>query len=458
MSPIRDSSVSGQTADGLRRGLPVGRAAEDRRTLGAAVLLRFVLLENLRRIASRVERSRKMRAQANEVADEAGDASTIRTKASRMLRSMRKHARTTPSPRSCSIACATVRSNAGKALIWLEGELEKRGSDAEEIIVGEHQRCRAATSRPATSSAGLRLINDVDWTRLVRGVSRIDALLREKHGDFANWISIARPVPRGDRRPGQPVRSLSEYEVAKGDDLASGSENRRSATPTRHRLFPDRHRAGGTGKAIDYKPTFGTRLHGAVPAATGWIGIVMLPVMALTMLLLGMAAAALSRRPSDGSIVLLVILFAVPAGEGALAFFNTVVLQFLKPTRLRRLRIQGRHSGRCAHAGRGALSDLQARRCRGTGAQSRGSLPRQSARRDLFRAAVSDWADSQVGGNARRSRTCSTMPSAKIADAEPPLSPMTGARASTSCTAAASTIRRKGAGWAGSASAASCTS
>jgi cyclic beta-1,2-glucan synthetase len=60
----------------------------------------------------------------------------------------------------------------------------------------------------------------------------------------------------------------------------------------------------------------------------------MLPVLALTMLLLGMTTAALqSAGVATTSIVILIALFAVPAGEGALSFFNTVVLQLLKPTR-----------------------------------------------------------------------------------------------------------------------------
>ncbi|TGR99876.1 hypothetical protein EN852_036340, partial [Mesorhizobium sp. M2E.F.Ca.ET.209.01.1.1] len=69
-------------------------------------------------------------------------------------------------------------------------------------------------------------------------------------------------------------------------------------------------------------------------AKTGWLGIV-LPVFALTALLLVLSGNALSNLGlSVPSIVLMLALFAVPASEGALAFFNTVVSLFLKPTRL----------------------------------------------------------------------------------------------------------------------------
>ena len=46
----------------------------------------------------------------------------------------------------------------------------------------------------------------------------------------------------------------------------------------------------------------------------------------------GMALATIGLP--DWAIALLLVLFAVPASEGALGFFNTVVLQFLQPTRL----------------------------------------------------------------------------------------------------------------------------
>ncbi|TGR37979.1 hypothetical protein, partial [Mesorhizobium sp. M1C.F.Ca.ET.195.01.1.1] len=62
---------------------------------------------------------------------------------------------------------------------------------------------------------------------------------------------------------------------------------------------------------------------------------IVLPVFALTALLLVLSGNALSNLGlSVPSIVLMLALFAVPASEGALAFFNTVVSLFLKPTRL----------------------------------------------------------------------------------------------------------------------------
>ncbi len=86
-------------------------------------------------------------------------------------------------------------------------------------------------------------------------------------------------------------------------------------------------------KSIGYRPTIGKTINRTF-RKTGWLGIVV-PVFALTVLLLVLTGNALAELGlSVPSIVLMLALFAVPASEGALAFFNTVVLLFLKPTRL----------------------------------------------------------------------------------------------------------------------------
>src|SRR5690606_24007283 len=86
--------------------------------------------------------------------------------------------------------------------------------------------------------------------------------------------------------------------------------------------------------AIDFKPGFGLRLKRAFRQA-GWLGIVV-PVFLLTVLLMWMAGSALAALNllSPTAIAVILVLFAVPASEGALAFFNTLVLLFLKPSRL----------------------------------------------------------------------------------------------------------------------------
>ena len=86
-------------------------------------------------------------------------------------------------------------------------------------------------------------------------------------------------------------------------------------------------------QSIGYRAPFGTRLNRAF-RRTGWTGIVV-PVFLLTVLLMVLAGGALKAIGlPDAATALLLVLFSVPASEGALGFFNTLVLLFLKPTRL----------------------------------------------------------------------------------------------------------------------------
>ncbi|TIO37805.1 MAG: hypothetical protein E5Y00_37495, partial [Mesorhizobium sp.] len=83
-------------------------------------------------------RTREMRQIANEVADRvlATDDNADRT---RILSSYAAHAQDTTFATQLLYRLRDGSQNAGRALEWLEGELEKTGSDAEEIIISEHQ-------------------------------------------------------------------------------------------------------------------------------------------------------------------------------------------------------------------------------------------------------------------------------------------------------------------------------
>ena len=103
--------------------------------------------------------------------------------------------------------------NSGKALIWLEKELEKSGTDAEEIIIREHHTLSSGNVTTGNIIRGLRLINDIDWTVWFETVSRIDALLRERSDlallDFPSRDQYRTAIEDLARRS-----NLSEFEVA----------------------------------------------------------------------------------------------------------------------------------------------------------------------------------------------------------------------------------------------------
>lgn len=300
-------------------------------------LLRFVLVENLRRIAVRVNRARDMRAVANDVADRL-QALQEQDDGLALLKGYAEYARDTTFATQLLYRLRDGSQNAGKALIWLENELEKSGSDAEEIIIGEHRTLSSGNVTTGNIIRGLRLINDQDWTVWFEDVSRVDALLRERTNyadlDFASRDQYRTAIEHLAR-----YSKLSEYQVAEqATDFADAHQPAPADVVMQKDcadvgFFLVGPRRPELEQAIGYRPPFGRIVHRAF-RKTNWLGIV-LPVFALTALLLLLAGNALAALGLPTSaIALMLVLFSVPASEGALAFFNTIVLRFLEPTRL----------------------------------------------------------------------------------------------------------------------------
>ncbi|MER9839704.1 protein ndvB [Mesorhizobium australicum] len=339
-----DSSVSATMFKSIVQGFQSVEPLKIGELWALPSLLRFVLIENLRRLAVRVNRTRQMRQIANDVADKvlATDDNPDRQA---ILANFSAHAQDTTFATQLLYRLRDGSQNAGKALEWLEGELEKTGSDAEEIIISEHQTLSSGNVTTGNIVRGLRLINDVDWTVWFEGVSRIDTVLRERT-DFAALDFFSRDQYRTAIEELARRSNLSEYRVAeKAIELAGhavsetvpesgeGVDAEAAAVHTDVGFYLVGPRRLELEKTIGYRPTISQMVKRTF-AKTGWLGIV-LPVFALTVLLLVLSGNALSNLGlSVPSIVLMLALFAVPASEGALAFFNTVVSLFLKPTRL----------------------------------------------------------------------------------------------------------------------------
>ncbi|RWP72638.1 glucoamylase family protein [Mesorhizobium sp.] len=332
-----DSSVSATMFKAIVEGFQSVEPLKIGELWALPSLLRFVLIENLRRIAVRVNRTRQMRQIANEVADRvlAIDDSADRQA---ILSHYVPHAQDTTFATQLLYRLRDGSQNAGRALEWLEGELEKSGSDAEEIIISEHRTLSGGNVTTGNIIRGLRLINDIDWTVWFEGVSRIDTLLRERT-DFAALDFFSRDQYRTAIEELARRSDRSEFRVAeKAIELAGHAAvaDTTDAGPTAHTdvgFFLVGPRRLELEKAIGYRPTVSVATKRAF-GKTGWLGIVV-PVFALTVLLLLVSGNALANLGlSVPSIALMLALFAVPASEGALAFFNTVVSLFLKPTRL----------------------------------------------------------------------------------------------------------------------------
>ena len=144
-----------------------------------ATTLRIVLVENLRRIATRVVDSRAGRHLADVVADRLlGTGGRIAEPAEAVLP---PHSQTT-SPDSFLVQLIQRLRDQdpgiAPALEWLDEQLVQQGTTADSVIRDEHQRQVAASITVRNIITSMRLISDLDWTELFERVSLVDDVFK----------------------------------------------------------------------------------------------------------------------------------------------------------------------------------------------------------------------------------------------------------------------------------------
>ncbi len=276
-------------------------------------ILRFVLVENLRRLAVRVARARTMRLAANETADRLATAPAGAE--AEILAAHAGHARDRTFATQLLHRLRDGSQTSHAALAWLEAALEAAGTNAEEITAYEHANLSAV------------------WFEEVSGIDRI---LRERTDfaalDFPSRDAYRRAIEELAKRSGRQEHevALLAVEMAGTADDGAAAEAGRLVDVGCVLVGPRRRELE---RAIGYRPSFGERLHRAV-RKSGWLGVVV-PVVLLAALFVTAIVYALAATGLDaGAIALLAVLFVAPALEAAVGLYNTLVSALVKPTRL----------------------------------------------------------------------------------------------------------------------------
>ncbi|MBW9065570.1 protein ndvB [Rhizobium herbae] len=297
-------------------------------------ILRFVLIENLRRIAIRVDRSRGMRKRANDVADqivrlgdpekfnsvllEAQPLTEDNTFVTQLLYRLRDGSQTS-----------------GYVITWLEEQLEKRGSNVEEALVAEQNRLSSGNVTMSNIIRSLREIDDNDWAVWFESVSKLDDALRARSDysslDFGSRNKYRNTIEKLARRSGYTELEVTQIALDMVKEQAASAEE-----------IPHEPNVGGflVGKQrrlleqrIGYRPTILQSII-RVSRKLDWLAIAG-PNIILT--ILAMIAVYAFVSPMDiptGAKLIMLLLFALPASEGAAGLFNTLVTLCVTPSRL----------------------------------------------------------------------------------------------------------------------------
>jgi len=147
-----------------------------------AITLRLVLVENLRRLATRIVASRQAREEADALADQLLEAVERQPESLTALPAGRL-GKTDDLDRAFVVQLTQRLRDQDPAFIpvfdWLERRLLKQGLSTEQAVHLEHQRQAAAQVTVGNIITSMRLLSTLDWRDFFESVSHIDPLLGE---------------------------------------------------------------------------------------------------------------------------------------------------------------------------------------------------------------------------------------------------------------------------------------
>jgi len=308
-----------------------------------AISIRILLVENLRRLAEQIVRSRAAREKADELADSLlGLGRDSPEAAAASLRRLSREALPTAARVQLFQRLRDQDPAVTPALRGLEELLAAPGTTVEEMVRLEHQRQAMMNVTVRNVITSMRLISWFDWAEFVESVSLVDDVLRARSPfgemDFATRDRYRHAVEALARGSG-----LTEIEVARmAVEMADAATTAGDGEPA----LAGRRREPGYYLISDGRPALERALHGRVPWATrlrrayvragalGYLGTfaaVTALILAVPLLLSWDGGAA------GAGIFLIAILALAPASDLAIALVNRVVTNVLGPRALPRL-------------------------------------------------------------------------------------------------------------------------
>ncbi|MBV0891977.1 protein ndvB [Paracoccus sp. Z118] len=326
---LTNSEISPESLTEFLRGYQTETTLNIAELWAVPTFLRYVLIENLRRVADRVGVARQRRRNANELADELTaleggdqirgalerDVALLRddTVAAQLLYRMRD-----------------AGSNGQVALQTIDRLLGTPGA-AGRAVEAEYARQSTSNVTVGNIMRSLRRMGDVDWLDWFEGVSLVDALLA-KDSEFAQLDQPTRTTYRDTIERISRRSALTEMQVAERA-LEAASLRAAEGAPVEvgHLLVGARRRA--FAQSCGYRPNWRERI-GRAMGSTGVAGLV-ITLAALTALLVWVAALALPDRGlGPWALGLLLLSATLVASETAMRLMGFLTSRIVPPRRL----------------------------------------------------------------------------------------------------------------------------
>src|SRR6266436_382649 len=300
------------------------------------ISLRLALVENLRRLATRIVLSRTERDEADRLADRLlAQAQRQPNELLTLLTS--RMARRKALGRSFVVQLTQRLREQDPAVMpvmeWLEKQLAKKGLSVEKIVQEEYQRQAAAQVTVGNIITSMRLLSTLDWKDFFETVSLIDPELAQDPAgvysrmDFATrdrYRHVVERVSKGAKK--------SEPEIARAA-LRMAEEARSAGADAAHAHVGYFLIAAGVSQLeaeASYKPRFGESVRRAIKrhANVAYLGTLAL----LTAMILTFAVVyGLLTQPSLLMVLIAALVSLIPASDLAVSVLNWDVTHFFVP-------------------------------------------------------------------------------------------------------------------------------
>ena len=307
------------------------------------IMLRFALVETLRRLAERVMTARRQRADAVRFASELTKA---RTHARAQQRALDRRSDRALSPAFVVELLEWLRdqpSSAAPVWDWLRQILEAQDDDSEEMIRREHQREAADQLAIANTITTMRLMSSLDWPVFFERVSLLERALREDPSgayaqmDFPTRDRYRRTIELLARRSGIPEMEVGRRAL---DHAARARHERPDADREHHVGFYLISRGRfALEEDLGYRPRLGERLgrfafrHPAI----GYLGSI---ALLMTLSLLSLLSYAFRRGGDAWDLALVGLLCLIPVSELAIGVVNRIFTSLVHPRPLPKLALR----------------------------------------------------------------------------------------------------------------------
>ncbi|MBB1498512.1 GH36-type glycosyl hydrolase domain-containing protein [Paracoccus sp. MC1862] len=331
---LTNSEVTGDGLTEFLRGYQSVAVLDIAELWAVPTFLRYVLVENLRRLSDRVAQARDRRVLANAIADELAEIEGSRAAAAVIDR----HGDLVIDDTVAAQLFYRLRDGGAEAQAALKA-LERRLGSAgagDRAVQAEYARQSRGNVTVGNIIRSLRRMGEIDWLEWFEGVSHVDALLSRATEfdrlDQATRADYRSAIERIARRSDLTEMQVAQRAIDQGRaDASARDEPAGSRAEVGHLLVGARRR--DFRRACGYRPRPVERLAQPAQGAGWWM--LALPLLAITAMLISLLGHALPSFGLAGwQVALLLTLAVLPASDTAMQAISFIAARVIPPQRL----------------------------------------------------------------------------------------------------------------------------